>query len=154
MLDSDAADRAAFRSSPNEVRMALLSEIERAPESDFAEIHIRRDGEPDLVLGHGRLLLTAKTTPRGSSPSHPNKRWKVYRLYATKPASAVDRTGRRDPYGRLVVTEEGHSSLEGETIRHSARICSSPIEAWEVMGKIDELKDWFAELGLPVVMRI
>lgn len=152
MSRSDAAARAAFSNPRSEVRMALVSSVVRAPESNFSEITIKRDGEPDLVLGSGRLLLTVETSPRGSSPAHPNKRWKLYRLYGTEPLGGM--YGNREPYRQLVVAEEGHSSLEGETVRYYAYVCESAVKAWDAMGKLDELKQPFADLGLRVVERI
>lgn len=154
MFHSRAADRAASSIPPNEVSMALLSSVVRAPDAEFADIHIKRDGEPDLLIQQGRLLLTAETAPRGSSPINPNKRWKVFRLYGRKATGGTDRNGRRDVYSRFVVAEEGHSTMLGETVRFSAKVCGSAVEAWEAMGRFDELKEHFADLGIPVVERI
>ncbi len=131
--------------------MAQVSSVDRAPtDTNGSRITIRRDGEPDLQIERGYLLLTVETTPRGSSPSLSNKRWKVYRLYGTRRVW--------DPvmgdFDRLVVAEEGHSSMKGEKVRYTAHVCSDAVEAWTAMGKLDELKEPFAELGLPVVQKI
>ncbi len=153
MSTSNAAVLAASNSR-NEVTMPKAESITRAPESEFSDILIKRDGEADLMLEKGRLLLTVETKPAGLIANAMTQRWKIYRLYGGKPPLIKDRFGKTPPFRTLVVAEEGHSNREGETTRYSARVCGGAVEVWEAMGKLDELKSELAALNLPVVERV
>ena len=135
--------------------MALVSSVVCTPDATEEKVVIRRDGEADLELERAWQLLEVSTAPRNSlihNPgSGPGKRWKVYRLYGTRRIWAPI---IKEHFDHLVVAEEGHSTLQGEKVRYSATICSNPVEAWTAMGKLDELKESFAELDLPVVQKL
>jgi len=83
--------------------MPKAESITRAPESEFSDILIKRDGEADLMLEKGRLLLTVETKPAGLIANAMTQRWKIYRLYGGKPPLIKDRFGKTPPFRTLVV---------------------------------------------------
>lgn len=121
--------------------MARAQKITRAPLQNFGPIHIKREGDADLLIENGRLLLTVETVPVSKSQLGP-KRWRVYRLFVNDVGNAA------------VVSDEGHSSVEGERVRFDASVCRTGIEIWNAMGKIEELKSVLADLQWPVVEKL
>ena len=150
MLHSSAAAQARTRSSLTEVGMPKALKVVVDESRDVGQILVKRDGQPDLLIKSGRLVLTVETQAVGQPG---NQRWKVFKLY--EPSEADDilpwlaRPAKKKE--RAVVAEEGHSEKKGETTRYSAYVCTSGVAIWEAMDRIDELKPKLADLGWPVV---
>lgn len=142
MSQPNAAVLAAPSNSPIEVGMHKALMITRAPSDSGGDFFVKRDGKPDLFIKNGRLLLTVETEPVVAHRLLEKKRWRVYRLYESEFSK------------KLVVANEGRSTEEGETTRYSAEVCANGADAWEAMGRIEELKPVFADLKWPAVEEI
>ena len=114
----------------------------------YGQILIKRDGHADLLVKRARLVLSVETAPISQS-RHGASRWKVFHVYEIEPdyPDSLDSSKR----GKAVVSEEGHSSREGEVVRYSAYVCDTGVQIWEAMGKIEELKPVLAEMNWAVV---
>src|SRR4051794_15183002 len=97
-ISSATAPVALSNNSRSEVEMPKALTITRATESVRGPVTIRRDGEPDVLLRDGLLLLTVQTEPVMPTGKFAGKRWRVYHLYSAD----------RQNY-RTVVADEGHS---------------------------------------------
>src|SRR5437773_8130979 len=147
---SSAAVQARSSSSQNEVGMPKALKVVRDDSRDVGEILVRRDGQPDLLIKTGRLILTVETQPVGPSG---NQRWKVFKLY--EPAEWLSTIlAFAEKKERAIVAEEGHSEKKGETTRYSAYVCTTGVAIWEAMDRMDELKPVLTNLGWPVVEEI
>lgn len=143
MSTSNAAALAVRSTSPREVLMPKALTVTRAPADAQAQsIVIKRDRQADLKFGDAKLILTVETEPVPVQFGSEEQRWRVYRLFENSWRS------------RAVVAQEGHSNVQGETVRYGATVCSNGVEVWEAMGGMDELKDVLAEIGWPAVEEI
>src|SRR5262245_25849653 len=107
MRTSQSAVLAASSTASPEVDMAKVTKITRAPCTDNTEsITLERTGDADLQF-IGRPLFTVETQ---RTEAIGGERWHVYQVYQT--------VGNAHFYvrpARLVISKEGHSTIEGET---------------------------------------